>query len=363
MPVLLVLVLVSAGLPLPAEASPARPLFALSDPRLDEASGLALGHRSSSVLYAQNDSGDRARFFALDARTGRSLAICTVPGASNVDWEDLATGPDARGVPSIWLADIGDNDAVRSEIGIYRVDEPLVAGTGSGTATITTTRPEHWRLRYPDGAHDAESLIADPVSHRLYVLTKALLGRSELFAVPATPDPARVQTLAKVGSVTFSFTGTPGGPNAIGQLTATGASMSPDGRLLAIRTYTDAYLWRVSTAGVAAAVRTAPVRMALPAQPQGEGIAIGGGRLLIDSEGAGTAVYELPLPAALDPPSSSHSSSAAPTPSKGAPAQAGSQAVGRSDFPYRRTAIGSAVLVTVVALISVGARRRFRRRG
>jgi hypothetical protein len=345
------------GLPMPVGALTTRSLFTLSDPRLVEASGLALGHRSPSVLYVQNDSGDVARFFALDARTGRTRAVCTVPGATNVDWEDLATGPDAAGMPSIWLADIGDNDAVRTEIGIYRVDEPLIGRSGA----LSTGRLDHWRLRYPDGAHDAESLIADPVSHRLYVLTKALLGQSELFVVPATPNPNRVQLLSKVAAIAFDFTGTPGGPNAIGQLTATGASMSADGSLLAIRTYTDAYLWRVSATGVPAAVRAPPVRIALPAQPQGEGIAIGNGYLLIDSEGAGSAVYEVPLPAALNPASSRvRAPATTPAPSK-APSQVAGVASSSGHFPDRQTVIGVVVLLALAVVLLVWRGTRTRR--
>ncbi|MEO6700848.1 MAG: hypothetical protein ABI140_18535, partial [Jatrophihabitantaceae bacterium] len=266
------LVLLASPLPSPATAatSPVRPLFSLSDPRISEASGLAVGHRSPSVLYLHNDSGDSARFFAVDARTGRTRAVYQLPGARNLDWEDLATGPDQRGVASVWLADIGDNDALRSEVQLYRVDEPAVDERAvderavAEPAELTTGRPQLWRLRYPDGPHDAESLIADPVRHRLYLITKSLFGRSELFEVPASPDPSRVQALSQVGTLSFGLTGTPGGPNPIGQLTATGASISADGSLVAVRTYTDAYLWPVSDGDLAAALRRPPTRIALP---------------------------------------------------------------------------------------------------
>jgi hypothetical protein len=36
--------------------------------------------------------------------------------------------------------------------------------------------------------------------------------------------------------------------------------------------------------------------VALPPQPQGEGIAVDGSRLLVDSEGRGSALYAVPLP-------------------------------------------------------------------
>jgi hypothetical protein len=332
----------------PAAAAAASPVFRLSDPRLTELSGLALGHRSPGVLYAQNDSGAAAEFYALDAHTGTVLAVCRVPGARNTDWEDLATGPDPAGRWSVWLADIGDNAGSRSEVRIYRVPEPVV---GSGTR-IDTGRPDVWRLRYPDGPHDAESLVADPVGRRLYVITKAVFGHSEVFEVPADPDPARVQPMSLIGSIDFAFTGTPGGPNPVGQLTATGAGMSADGTLLAVRTYTDAYLWpvgddRIGTAldRIGAALRRPPVRVPLPAQPQGEGIAVDGHALLIDSEQRGSAVYRVPLTEAvlarLGEPASSSAAPAGSSPTGSSPTLAGSAASRSVPSPVASSSVGA----------------------
>ncbi len=286
-----------------APAGRSSALFHLTDPRIDEASGIAAGIASPGVAYVQNDSGDTARFFALDLATGRTLATYTVPGATNVDWEDIAVARDAQGRPSVWLGDIGDNDAARSEVDIYRVDEPHVDRNRTDVAADTSA-PQVWRLRYPGGPNDAESLAVAP-GGAAYVLTKSVTGISQLFAVPAQPDPSRVQALRPIGSVRFGFTGTPGGPNQFGQLTATAAALSRDGSLLAVRTYTDAYLWRVRAGAVGAALLAPPVRVALPAQPQGEGIAFDGARLLIDSEGVGSAVYAVPLPATITAPTRS----------------------------------------------------------
>jgi hypothetical protein len=331
-------------------AAPApQPLFHITDPRIDEASGIARGIASPGVVYVQNDSGDSARFFALDARTGATLATYTVPDATNVDWEDIAVARDRRGVPSVWLADIGDNDGNRSEIRVYRVDEPHVR---AGTSAVTGT-PDVWRLRYPSGPTDAESLAVAPGGAG-YIVTKVLLGGSTVYALPARSS-AGVQTLREVGRVQFQLTGTPGGPNRIGQLTATGAAFSADGTVLAVRTYTDAYVWRVRAGDVAAALRTAPARVALPAQPQGEGIAVDGNRLLIDSEGVDSVVYAVPLPAlppaaSTRPPSPSPSPRPLSTPDDDRP--------DRDPFPIGWVAAGLAAVAAVV----VGLRRLVRRR-
>jgi hypothetical protein len=269
-----------------------RHVFRFADSRIDEASGIGLGIASPGVVYAQNDSGDSARFFAVDASTGTTLAVYTVPDAQNVDWEDLAVARDARGVPSMWLADIGDNEATRDEVRIYRVDEPVVDRHRVGLQ-LTTTAPSVWRLRYPAGPTDAEALAVAPGGAG-YVVTKSFFGESWAYAVPPMADATRVQMLRRVAAIRFSMTGTPGGPSAIGQLTATGAAMSADGRALAVRTYTDAYLWPVSRGGVAAALHGSPVRVALPDQRLGEGVAVQGSTLMVDSEGVGSTVYAVP---------------------------------------------------------------------
>lgn len=329
------------------------PVFRIHDPRIGEASGIAPGIASPGVVYVHNDSGDSARFFALDARSGTTLATYTVPGATNVDWEDIAVARDRRGVPSVWIADTGDNQAQRPEVRLYRVDEPHVrAGVDEPTG-----RPDVWRLRYPDGPIDAEALAVAP-GGAAYLVTKALLGGSSVYAVPPRPA-AGVQTLRPVGRIQFHFTGTSGGPNRIGQLTATGASMTAS--VLAVRTYTDAYLWRLSGGDLAAALRHDPVRVPLPAQPQGEGIALDGSRLLIDSEGGDGAVYAVPLPRLPAPrslaPRPSGTSPAAPA----TPSRATAPTARHSDGPRYALIGGIGALVLAIGVVALARTRGVRR--
>ena len=277
----------AVGLAPAAAASGGQVLFRLHDPRLDELSGLAAGVVSPGVVYAQNDSGDSARFFALNARSGDVVAVVHVPGAANVDWEDLAVAPDAAGTSSVWLADTGDNDRARKDVQLYRVPEPRLSAAAHGLQ-VHSSAAQVWRLRYPDGPHDTESLAVGP-DGAAYLVTKSQSGTSEVFAVPRR-SPARVATLRRVGTIRFPISGTPGPFGVPGELAATGATMSRDGRWFVVRTYTDAYAWRVRGDDVAAALRAAPTHVALPRQPQGEGICIDGTRLLLDSEGTGTPV-------------------------------------------------------------------------
>lgn len=328
------------------------------DPRIDEASGIGLGIRSPGVYYVQNDSGDSARFFAIDRRTGRTRAAYHVPDAVNHDWEDLAVAPDAAGTPSVWLADIGDNDAVRSEVDLYRVDEPRVDMSAYG-AERTTARPDVWRLRYPSGPVNAESIAVTPTG-RAYVITKVDSGKSTVYEVPAHPDADRVQTLRKVGAISLPAHG--GLVPAYLQRLATGAAISRDGKLLLVRTYTAAYLWHVHHDDVAAAVRTKPQHVSIPIQQQGEGVCFAGRSLVLDSEGPHMPIVTvaLPHPSSMSPSGRSTTSSRAEEPTVAASPASASASLNGSAGSGNNSAPIVFALAVVAACVGYW---RLRRRG
>ncbi len=359
-----------AGPGFAAAAAPSPPR--LQDPRLTEASGLAPGLRSPGVLWIQNDSGDTNRVFAVDARSGATAAVATVRGATNVDWEDLAVARDAGGVPSLWIADTGDNGGTRRVVQLYRVPEPHVRPAERGRA-VTTPAAAVWRLRYPGGQRpDVEALAVFP-GGRAYLVTKSLLGGSLVYRVPKRPDASRVRTLTRVGEIRLDPTGTPGGPNPVGQLTVTGAAVPRDGGLLAVRTYTDAYFWPVRHGDVAAALRSRPTRVALPTEPQGEGVAIAGGRLLLDTEGVHTAIRSVPLPTVPRLPArpvpatgtASATAPSAPPPGSGAsttPSTSAESGHGSARLPVVGYLVGGVLVAAGGAAGLLLARRRARRR-
>jgi hypothetical protein len=193
------------------------------------------------------------------------------------------------------------------------------------------------------------------------VVTKSPVGGSTVYRLPARPDAARVQTLTRVGSITFRAhaTGIPLG--VLGSLTATGAAISRDGSLLVVRTYADAFAWPVRKDDIAAALRRVPTRIALPVQPQGEGVAVDGDRLLVDSEGARTAVYSVPLPTSLlrAPPTPTSASTPTVGPASSSATAHAAPAPDRS-ADHVWLLVGSAAVLLVVAAAVVLLRRRAR---
>lgn len=271
--------------------------FTFSDPRITESSGLA-GSSTPGIVYTHNDSGDAARFFAVDNR-GRTRTVYTLPGVQARDWEDMARGPDEQGRSSLWLGDIGDNNARRERgLLVHRVREP----EPSSRARVTTEAPTSFRLRYPDGPGDAEALLVHPRTGRLYVVTKPLAGGAGVYAAPEVLDPDGPNALQRIATVVLEGTGTPGGPGigGLAQLLVTAGDFAPDGSRLALRTYTDLYEWDVPGDDVASAFDGEPRVTALPETRQGEGLTYtsDGRAVLVSTEGRAAPVHRVPLPPA-----------------------------------------------------------------
>ena len=278
-----------------AEAGP-HILCTIRDPRIPESSGLAA---AGSSLYTVNDGGFGLRVFVLD-RTCRVRRVIS-GSVDPYDVEDLARAPDG----TLWLADTGDNDADRSTVALERL------GPDGGARLF--------RLRYPDGPHDAEALLLDAAG-RPYVVTKEPLTAGVY--TPAAPlSSARPTALRRVATLSFAPTGTAGGPvGTASQVVVTGGSVSADGRLVVLRTYTDAYIWSAPDSDIAAALGSGrPTRIPLPPTNQGEAVAVSpaGDSLLTTTEGLPGPVHEVPLGDAAPPSPSSASGDASPSSAPG----------------------------------------------
>src|SRR5690606_3425039 len=92
---------------------------------LVEGSGAAASARTPGRVWTHNDSGDGG-LIALDER-GTVTARVALPGIRIEDWEALAVGPCPAG-SCLFIGDIGDNDAERDRVTIYRTPEPEGAG-------------------------------------------------------------------------------------------------------------------------------------------------------------------------------------------------------------------------------------------
>lgn len=251
----------------------------LRAPRLIESSGIAPSARVRGVFWTHNDSGDEPRLYATDS-AGDDLGSVLVEGAANVDWEDLGSGacPDHPGW-CLYPADIGDNGHSRGHIVVYRLAEPEPP---RGPAdTLRRVRIESaTALRYPDHRHDAEAIAVES-SGRILIITKELRKPALVFRVPhrsAPQRPGEVDTLRLVGPLDLI-------PSFPRLRMVTGAAVSPDGSLLAVRTYSSLHLFRLRGDSLPAPI-TPTTGLTIPViEPQGEGVAfIGPERLALTTE-------------------------------------------------------------------------------
>lgn len=245
-------------------------LFVIPDPRITEASGLALSGRHEGVLWMHNDSGGEARLFGVGF-DGGTVAVASFTDATNVDWEAMARGPDG----TLWVGDIGDNDYAREDVSVYRISEPEL-----GDTQVTPTR---FVLSYPDGPRDAEALLVNPVTGRLWIATKEIYGGG-LYEAPEQLSADSVNELVRIRDV----------PSVI-----TDGTWSADGQQYVLRDYGQAWIYDPNG--------TALYQIELPGQDQGQNqgesvtYSPAGTALLSGSEQANSTIWEIPLSGAGPP--------------------------------------------------------------
>ena len=262
---------------------------------IHESSGLARSHRQERLLWTHNDSGDQSRLFAFDA-DGRVHAIVDVKGVEPVDWEDMCsfTWNDQA---YLAIADVGDNAFRRKHITIYGFKEPKVAlipadadGKDAKPDKIKVNVDFEIKVKYPNGPLNCEAIAYDPWRRQFLLASKEQL-QSQLFVVPFDPKDHKQEFIARALGVF---------PVPV----VTGASISDDGRMLALGTYGPTCLLRRDTETPSPEARWISKQGAdlelipAPMRKQGEAICFdkSGQKLLMTSEGHPMPLIVSPLP-------------------------------------------------------------------
>lgn len=235
---------------------------------LAENSGVAIGQRAQDVLWIHNDSGDDPVVYAVSA-AGALIGRVRVEGAKNRDWEDIATGPCPQG-SCLYIGDIGDNAEDRRDVDVYRVSEPDPRST-------TTAKADRFQLRYPDGARDAEALFVLP-SEEIFIVTKGIDSPVEVYRYPPPLRPGRTVVLERVAALS---------PPARDEvLRVTGASASPSGDWVSVRTYGWLMLYRTEQFVAGNTEPALLVNLSPLGEAQGEAVALADdGTVILGSEG------------------------------------------------------------------------------
>ncbi len=311
--------LLAGGLPAAAGAADTV-AFTIADSRITESSGLARDV-ANDLYWTVNDSGSGGTVYGLgdDGQLRGTLNFRAQPR----DVEALAVDG-----TRLYVADIGDNEAVRDQVSVYILFNPRASGL--------TVMYQSLDFRYEDGPHDAETLLVDP-DGRLLVVTKGAQGG--IYQAPSSPSRSATNVLRRVGDAPAMVTDGLFLPDGTLALLTYGSVEVLDGETYAPRSSTP-----------------------IPRQPQAESLALdlAGEGLLVGSEGRRSKVFALPLPGAGASPSADPSPTTTPADSgedlDADPAEEdASPSIGRRGTLL---AVGLAAVVAVVAGVVVAVVRK-----
>ncbi|WP_432002474.1 hypothetical protein [Streptomyces sioyaensis] len=304
--------------------------FTIGDPRITESSGLAASRAHPGIYWTHNDSDDGPYLYAVDGRSGRTVARITLRGiGSPRDVEAISIGPDGN----LYVGDIGDNlGGSWDHVWIYRLPEPKTLRDATVTATQFT-------VKYADGPRDAEALMVHPKTGRVYIASKKQDGGGALYEGPRRLTAGATNTFRKVAPI---------------DLWVTDGAFSPDGSRLALRSYFGArmYRWQDGRPKDLGSV-------GVPVQQQGESVTFtpDGRTLMYGSEGADSEVKPVGL-----------SDGQLPDSAKDDPANGGGDGTngrdgkGSSGKDLDPSFIKGAMVLALATALVVGVRRLLRRR-
>lgn len=233
----------------------------LGGTEITEASGLVASRQNPGALWTHNDSGGDPKVYLIDDRGATQSALLLL-GARNRDWEDIAVGPGPEDEETyLYVGDIGDNNARHNVKTVYRFVEPVVSKTGLDTVR----KIDVLRFVYPDGPRDAETLLVDPLTKDLYVLSK----RDRFVHVYRAAFPQNTETID-----TLELLGQLPRPQVGILEQLVGGDISPDGMEVLLKSYVQMFYWQRgdNSQTLFELLQTNPQVLPYQPEPQGEAV-------------------------------------------------------------------------------------------
>ena len=217
--------------------------------KIKEASGLVSSTINAGMFWTHNDSGADAELFLIDQEGTVHLKVILF-GAKSVDWEDIAIHES-----NLFIADIGDNNAKRAYITIYKIKEPR---WDSIQTQLTLDSFEQMSLKYAEGPRDAESLLFDHHTQELIIVTKREKN-CHLYSFPfkANSDPISIISKGTLPMTLF-----------------TAGDIHPFTGEILLKNYKKIYYWGSSESPAVVRIAAGPdYTLPYKEEPQGEAIA------------------------------------------------------------------------------------------
>ena len=247
----------------------------ITSDKISEASGIAVSHINQGIIWINNDSGNSATLYAVNAQ-GSHIATLNISGVTNYDWEDLATF-NYQGDNYLLVADTGDNFLERKRYQLHVVKEPTLNMTDTAIQ-VFTTKPE-WTttFSYEDHPKDVESVAIDTKNKRVLLLTKRDFPH-QLYSLPLMPDATKKPITAKRLSEIPAFPAPLKSRLGIIDIMnysnmPTAMDIASDDSMAVVLTYSSAYLYfKKPTKSWMQTFNQEPKRIDFPTLMQGEAI-------------------------------------------------------------------------------------------
>lgn len=206
---------------------PAKPqlIGAIEHKAISESSGIVASRKHPGVFWTHCDSGNDATIYAI-TREGKLVGEFET-AAHNDDWEDIAIDDQGR----LYVGDVGNNGGRKKKVEVYRFDEPDPKSRPGENGAPEKLKPTHrWNIAYPDEPFDCEAMFI--FKDHAYLISKGFTGLAAgLYRFPLD-DTKKQVTLEKLCNLAIR---TP----------VTGASISPDGKRLAVLDMTGLNMFQI----------------------------------------------------------------------------------------------------------------------
>lgn len=194
----------------------------------DEISGITESIQFKDILYVHEDKPGK-NFIYITNKKGADLGRIILDGVSPADWEDITLGPGPISTNSyVYVADIGDNNALNPYATIYRFVEPQMSGLSSGTE-IHIKEIDKIKVSYSRGATNAETILLDPLTRDLYILTKEN-SKTHVYQIPYPQSTNTTITAKPIALLGFDY--------------LTSGAISTDGQEILLRNKSQIWYWK-----------------------------------------------------------------------------------------------------------------------
>lgn len=233
----------------------------IKDSTLNEISGIVASRANKNCYWVHNDSGDNAQIYLIND-LGKKICTVALQNITNRDWEDITIGPGPiSGKTYLYIADIGDNGKKNLYKYIYRIEEPKInVNRPNNNILLEKKDISVLTVTYSDGFRDAETLLIDPLTKKLYIITKRET-HVQIYEISNSDFLNDTLELFKA-KIVLPFRMVNGG------------DISPNGKRILLKNLTKIFYWnRKPKESILDALSRQSIELPYYQEPQGESIA------------------------------------------------------------------------------------------